>query len=68
MVAIVTCRAPLTAKTTYVICKMDHALPVCQDGPECIVKQVRIQHGNMLITVNFFKRFFQSLYIMRTRT
>lgn len=50
MVAIVTCRAPLTVKTTYVIYKMDHALPVCQDEPECIVKQVRIQHGNMLIT------------------
>lgn len=50
MVATVTCRAPLTVKTTIVICKMDHALPVCQDGPECIVKQ-NVERDGMVLTV-----------------
>lgn len=41
LVDTVICRVPLTVNTVHAIHKMEHALHVSLDGPECIVKQVK---------------------------
>lgn len=40
--ATVTCRVQQHVKTEYVTHRMEHALHVSLDGPECIVKQVKM--------------------------
>lgn len=42
MEATVTCRVPPTVKTEYVTHRMEHALHVRLDGPDFIVKQVKM--------------------------
>lgn len=48
MAVTVTCRVQQTVKTTYVTYRMEHALHVSQDGPVCIVEQVRIQQEKVV--------------------
>lgn len=42
MAVTVTCPVPSAVKTKHAKYRMEHALHVSLDGPDCIVKQVRI--------------------------